>query len=91
MKQGFSCVCPHRRAYLQPIGLVSNGIKAGSQLSAALMPLEPNLLPVWVIGKARMPRALGNINIPAMGAEWRWNKKAWVDQIVMREWLLAFY
>ena len=34
-------------------------------------------LPAWVIGKARMPRALRNINIPAMGVE--------------REWQLAFY
>ena len=48
-------------------------------------------LPIWVIGKARTPRALRNVNIPAIGAQWRWNRKAWVDQIIMREWLLAFY
>lgn len=48
-------------------------------------------LPIWVIGKARTPRALRNINIPAIGAEWRWNQKAWMSQIIMREWLLAFY
>lgn len=48
-------------------------------------------LPIWVIGKARVPRALRNVNICAIGAEWRWNKKAWMDQIIMREWLLSFY
>lgn len=28
-------------------------------------------LPIWVIGKARTPRAFRNINIPAIGPEWR--------------------
>ena len=31
--------------------------------------------PVWIIGKARTPRALRRINISMLGAEWRWNKK----------------
>ena len=48
-------------------------------------------LPIWLIGKSCTPRALRNINISAIGAEWRWNNKAWMNQIIMREWLLAFY
>ncbi|PQM43556.1 hypothetical protein VC83_09683 [Pseudogymnoascus destructans] len=26
-----------------------------------------------------------------MGGEWRWNKKAWMNQYIMAEWLQAFY
>jgi len=26
-----------------------------------------------------------------MGGQWRWNKKAWMDTIIMKEWLLFFY
>lgn len=48
-------------------------------------------LPIWVIGNAATPRALRNINISAIGAVWRSNKKAWMDQIIMRQWLLVFY
>jgi hypothetical protein len=48
-------------------------------------------LPIWVIGKERTPRALRNINISAIGIRWQWNKNAWMDQIIMREWLLEFY
>lgn len=48
-------------------------------------------LPIWFIGKAQTPRALRKINIPTMGGQWRWNKKAWMNQILMKEWLLAFY
>jgi hypothetical protein len=48
-------------------------------------------LPIWVIGKARTTRTLRNINLSAIGAQWRWNKRAWMNQIIMREWLLAFY
>lgn len=48
-------------------------------------------LPIWVIGKAHKPRALRNINISAIGIRWQWNKNAWMNQIIMREWLLEFY
>lgn len=48
-------------------------------------------LPIWLIGKSCTPQALHNINISAIGAEWQWNNKAWMNQIIMREWLLAFY
>ena len=44
-----------------------------------------------MIGKACMPRALRNINMQAMGIIWKWNKKAWMDQTIMKEWLLIFY
>ena len=48
-------------------------------------------LPIWFIGKYQRPRALQNINIHAMGGRWCWNKKAWMDTIIMKEWLSAFY
>lgn len=47
--------------------------------------------PVWIIGKAKTPRALRNVNISTWGAEWRWNKKAWMNTTIMTEWLQAFY
>jgi hypothetical protein len=48
-------------------------------------------LDVWIIGKAKTPRALKNINVATMGGQWRWNKKAWMNTTVMVEWLQAFY
>ena len=47
--------------------------------------------PIWFIGKAREPRALRNINVRAMGGEWRWNSKAWMNTELMGQWLRAFY
>jgi len=47
--------------------------------------------PLWFIGKAKTPRALRNIDVSAMGGVWRWNKKAWMNQFIMKEWLTAFY
>jgi hypothetical protein len=44
-------------------------------------------LDVWIIGKAK----LKNINVATMGAQWRWNKKAWMNTTVMVAWLQAFY
>src|SRR5947209_4986674 len=32
--------------------------------------------PVWIIGKAKTPRALRGVNISTWGAEWIWNKNA---------------
>jgi hypothetical protein len=26
-----------------------------------------------------------------MGGEWRWNKKAWMNTLIMIEWLKSFY
>lgn len=48
-------------------------------------------LPVWIIGKAKNPRAFRHINVTTMGGEWRWNKKAWMNTVIMSEWLQAFY
>ena len=48
-------------------------------------------LPIWFIGKYQTPRPLRNINIQAMGDQWRWNKKAWMDTMIMKEWLSVFY
>ena len=48
-------------------------------------------MPLWFIGKAKKPRALRYTNVEAMGGYWRWNKKAWMNQFIMAEWLRAFY
>jgi hypothetical protein len=45
----------------------------------------------WIIGTAKTPRSLRNVNVSAMGGEWRWNKKAWMNTTIMSEWLKAFY
>lgn len=47
--------------------------------------------PLWFIGKHKTPRALRNVNVAGLGGIWRWNKKAWMDSILMKEWLTAFY
>lgn len=38
-----------------------------------------------------MLQALCNINMQAVGIRWKWNKKAWMDQMIMEEWLLFFH
>lgn len=48
-------------------------------------------LPVWFIGKSNAPRALRNISVPTVGGQWRWNKKAWMNTVIMVEWLQSFY
>ena len=48
-------------------------------------------LPIWFIGKYQTSQALQNINIQAMRGRWHWNKKAWMDTMIMKEWLLFFY
>jgi hypothetical protein len=48
-------------------------------------------IPVWFIGKAKTPRALRNVSVSTMGGQWRWNKKAWMNTIIMVEWLQSFY
>lgn len=47
--------------------------------------------PLWLIGKAMTPRCLRNVSVDAMGAHWRWNKKAWMTTDIMALWLEAFY
>ena len=48
-------------------------------------------LPLWLVGKAKQPRPLKNVNLKAMGCEWRANTKAWMNTALMIEWLRAFY
>lgn len=48
-------------------------------------------LPIWFIGRAQQPHALRGINLTAIGAVWRANKKAWMNQSIMKEWLESFY
>jgi hypothetical protein len=48
-------------------------------------------LPVWIIGKAKVPRALKNVSIVSMGGRWRSNQKAWMNTSIMCEWLQEFY
>ena len=48
-------------------------------------------LPIWFVGKAKNPRAMARVNIRTMGGYWRWNQKAWMNQIIMKDWLEAFY
>jgi len=48
-------------------------------------------VPLWVIGHAKSPRAFRNINIQAMAVVWRYNTKAWMNGVIMKEWLDVFY
>lgn len=48
-------------------------------------------LPPWIIGHAKAPRALRNINLDAMGIVWQANKRAWMTTDIMQRWLGAFY
>ncbi|KAJ5240486.1 DDE-domain-containing protein [Penicillium citrinum] len=48
-------------------------------------------LPLWLIGTAKTPRALREVNFKAIGCTWRWNKKAWMRSGIMKEWLDSFY
>jgi hypothetical protein len=48
-------------------------------------------IPLWLIGTAKTPRALRGVNFSNLGCVWRWNKKAWMRQDIMEEWLRAFY
>ena len=48
-------------------------------------------VPLWLIGKAAMPRALRSVNLSALNIHWRANKKAWMTGTIMADWLQAFY
>jgi hypothetical protein len=39
----------------------------------------------WFIGKAKTPRALRNVSVSAMGGEWRWNSKSWMNTAIMSQ------
>lgn len=50
-------------------------------------------LPMWMIGKHKAPRAFraaGVKDVEALGVKWRWNKKAWMTQEIMMDWLRWF-
>lgn len=47
--------------------------------------------PVWVIGKAKVPRALAGFQFQARGLVWRSNRTAWMTGAIMGQWLEAFY
>lgn len=48
-------------------------------------------LPLWVIGHAKQPQALRNVNLQGLECIWRYNKRAWMTTIIMSEWLRSFY
>jgi len=48
-------------------------------------------LPLWLIGNAKLPRALRGVNFQALGCVWRSNSKAWMNTLIMAEWLRSFY
>lgn len=41
--------------------------------------------PIWFVGTAQCPHALRGVNFDALGAVWRANKKAWMNQFIMKE------
>ena len=48
-------------------------------------------MPIWAIGKSARPYALRGVNLNALGIVWRSNTKAWMNTLIMVEWLIAFY
>lgn len=50
-----------------------------------------NRMPLWVIGHAKTPRCLRSVNMEALGIVWRFNQKAWMNGVIMGDWLKAFY
>lgn len=77
MELGFSGVCLRLKVDLPLICcVIASGV---------------DRLPIWVVGKTCMSQALCNISVKAVGIRWKWNKKAWMDQTIMKEWLLIFY
>ena len=43
-----------------------------------------------VIGKAKNPRCFKHINPKTLSVHWYYNKKSWMTQSIMSEWLIAF-
>jgi hypothetical protein len=48
-------------------------------------------LPLWCIGHAKQPRALKGVNVDALGCKWRNSRKAWMNTVIMIDWLKSFY
>src|SRR4051812_10660570 len=47
--------------------------------------------PLWIVGRAARPYALRNVNIEALDIQWRPNAKAWMNTVLIKDWLQAFY
>jgi hypothetical protein len=50
--------------------------KARVSLALCANATRNDRLDVWIISKAKTPRALKNINVTTIGGQWRWNQKA---------------
>lgn len=48
-------------------------------------------VPLWIIGQVKVPYSLHGVNIQALSGVWHLNKKAWMNALIMREWLISFY
>ena len=81
---------PSRGLSIQPrAGLKKD--KSRISLVVCTNAIGSDKLPIWCIGKHKTPRALWNISVSTMGGEWRWNKKAWMNTVIIVDWLKAFY
>lgn len=47
--------------------------------------------PLWIIGRTPQPLAHHDINMQALGCEWHADKRAWMGEVLMAEWLKTFY
>ena len=45
----------------------------------------------WLIGKAKRPHSLRNVNCAGLGITWKYQSKAWMDSLIMKDWLQYFY
>jgi hypothetical protein len=48
-------------------------------------------LPLWVLGTAKQPRALKNVNLKALDIIYDSNRKGWMNTTIMKRWLREFY
>ena len=52
---------------------------------------ESDHFSVWIIGKSKTSQTLQYIDVTTMGAVWCWNKKAWMNTVIIIQWLQTFY
>ena len=65
--------------------------KARISLALCINATGTDRLPIWIIGKAKTPRALKNVSISLIGRRQRQNKKAQINIVIIHEQLLEFY
>ena len=67
-----------------------NGEKSKERLTVlfAVNELGTHKLTPLVIGKSAKPRCFKGVNMSNLGVYYRNNKKAWMTEIIFREWLL---